>query len=78
MLLEITTGGSRLSRIFWEHEILYGLSVIRLIYIKLYKEKEKKYLAKKIRTKQESGLTTVQLKRDPPVYISEEILNIAS
>ena len=34
------TGGSCLSQIFWEHEILSGLSVIWLIYIKLYKEKE--------------------------------------
>ena len=25
------TGGSRLSRIFWEHENLSGLSIIRLI-----------------------------------------------
>ena len=27
------TGGSHLSQIFWEHEILSGLSVIQLIYI---------------------------------------------
>ena len=44
------TGGSRLSQIFWEHENLSGLSVIWLIstkiYIKLYKEKENKILAK--------------------------------
>ena len=26
-----STGGSRLSRIFWEHENLSGLSIIRLI-----------------------------------------------
>ena len=36
------TDGSHLSWIFWEHEILSGLSVIWLIYIKLCKEKEKK------------------------------------
>ena len=35
-------GGSRLSWIFWEHEILSSLSVIWFIYIKFYKEKEKK------------------------------------
>ena len=28
---ELYTGGSRLSRIFWEHENLSGLSIIRLI-----------------------------------------------
>ena len=59
------TGGSHLSRIFWEHENLFGLSVIRLIYIKLYKEKERKNW-QKIRAKRESGLTAVRLKRDPP------------
>ena len=31
---------------FWEHENLSSLSVIWLIYIKLYKEKEKKILTK--------------------------------
>ena len=36
------TGGSHLNWIFWEHEILSGLSVICFIYIKLYKEKGKK------------------------------------
>ena len=41
----IIAGGSCLSWIFWKHENLPGLSV--LIYIKLYKEKEKKtFLAK--------------------------------
>ena len=42
ILDDVNTGGSRLSQIFWEHEILSGLSVIWLIYIKFYKEKEKK------------------------------------
>ena len=28
---KLITGGSRLSRIFWEHENLSGLSIIRLI-----------------------------------------------
>ena len=28
---KLSTGGSRLSRIFWEHENLSGLSIIRLI-----------------------------------------------
>ena len=41
------TGGSHLSWIFWEHDNISGLSVIWLIYIKLYKEKEKN-LAKNI------------------------------
>ena len=40
--MHVDTGESRLSWIFCEHENLSGLSVIRLIYIKLYKEKEKK------------------------------------
>ena len=31
ILLNIITGGSRLSRIFWKHEKLSGLSIIRLI-----------------------------------------------
>ena len=56
------TGGSCLSQSFWEHEILSGLSGIQLIYIKLYKEKEKE-----IQAKQESGLTAVRLKWDLPV-----------
>ena len=51
---------------FWEHEILSGLSVIWLIYIKFYKEKEKK-IWQEIWAKGESGLTAVWLKRDPPV-----------
>ena len=33
---KIHTGGSCLSQIFWEHENLSGLSVIWLIYIKLW------------------------------------------
>ena len=33
----VYTGGSRLSRIFWEHENLSGLSVIRLIQLLLLK-----------------------------------------
>ena len=37
----VDTGGSCLSQIFWEHENLSGLSVLWLIYIELYKEKEK-------------------------------------
>ena len=41
MVQELHTGGACLSQIFWDHEILSGLSVIQLIYIKLYKEKEK-------------------------------------
>ena len=60
------TGGSCLSQIFWEHENQSGLLVIQLIYIKLYRKKETKFW-KKIWAKQESSLTTVQLKWDPPV-----------
>ena len=41
------TGGSRLSQIFWEHENLSGLSIIRLIYIKLYRKKETKFWKRK-------------------------------
>ena len=36
------TGGSHLSQIFWEHENLYILSVIQIIYIKLNKKRGKK------------------------------------
>ena len=36
-MAEWYTGGSRLSRIFWEHENLSGLSVIRLIQLLLLK-----------------------------------------
>ena len=61
------TGGSCLSWIFWEHEILSGLSVIQLTYIKLYKEKEKK-IWQEIWAKWDSSLTAVWLKWDPPVY----------
>ena len=35
------TGGSHLSWIFLEHENMSALSVIQLIYIKLYRKKEK-------------------------------------
>ena len=59
------TGGSSLSRNFWEHENQSGLLVIWLICIKLYRKKEKNW--QKIWTKQESGLTAVWLKQDPPV-----------
>ena len=61
----LDAGGFHLGRIFREHEILSSLSVIWLIYIKLYKEKEKKW--QKFWAKWESSLTTVQLKWDPPV-----------
>ena len=44
---KICTGGSHLSRIFWEHENLSGLSIIQLIYIKLYRKKETKFWKKK-------------------------------
>ena len=44
---------------------LSGLSVLICIkLIKLYKNE----IIQKIRAKQESGLTTVRLKRDPPVF----------
>ena len=65
------TGGSHFSQIFWEHENLSSLSV--LIYIKLYNEKEKSDFGKKIWAKQESSLTAVWLKCDPPVYDSCEL-----
>ena len=61
------TGGSHLSRIFWEHENQSSLLVIWLIYNKLYRKKETKFW-KKIWAKWESGLTVVQLKQDPPVW----------
>ena len=57
---------------FLEHENLSGLSIIRLIYIKLYR-KRKPNFGKKIWAKWESGLTTVQLKRDPPVELKIEV-----
>ena len=44
-VVKMYTGGSHLSRIFWEHENLPGLSV--LIYIKLNKEKKKNNFGKK-------------------------------
>ena len=40
------TGGSHLSRIFWEHENQSGLLVIQLIYIKLYRKRETKFWKK--------------------------------
>ena len=43
------TGGSCLSRIFWEHENQSGLLVIWLIYIKLYMKMENKFWEKKSR-----------------------------
>ena len=62
-LLRMHTGGSCLSRNFWEHEKkhypAYPIIVISLII--------QRNLQTKIRAKQESGLTTVRLKRDPPV-----------
>ena len=60
------TGGSCLSWIFWEHENLSCLSVIWLIYIKLYRKKGKNW--QKIWAKQDSGLTAVWLKWDPHVH----------
>ena len=69
-LMGIFTGGSCLSRIFWEHENQSGLLVIWLIYIKLNREKGNQILGKKIRAKHESGLTAVRLKRDPPVFLA--------
>ena len=65
--LIFSTGGSHLSQIFWEHENLFGLSVIWLMYIKLYRKRVTK-VWQKIQTKWESGLTTVWLKWDPPVF----------
>ena len=67
------TGGSCLSWIFGEHENLSDLSVIWLIYIKLYRKKEKK-IWQKIWAKWESSLTTVWLKWDPPVCTTQSIL----
>ena len=45
--MQLCTGGSRLSQIFWEHENQSGLLVIWLIYIKLYRKKETKFWKKK-------------------------------
>ena len=42
------TGGSRLSRIFWEHENQSSLLVIWLIYIKLYRKMENKFWKKNL------------------------------
>ena len=61
-----TTGGFRLSRIFWEHENLRLKSnpanpvIFSLVYIE-------KLPWQKIQLNQESGLTDVWLKRDLPV-----------
>ena len=63
---KLNTGGSHVSWIFWEHENQFSLLVIWLIYIKLHRKKGKKF-GKKICAKQESSLTTVGLKWDPPV-----------
>ena len=63
--VHLYTGGSRLSWIFWEHANPSGLSVlIGIKLIKLYKNE----IIQKIRAMQESGLTAVWLKRDPPVF----------
>ena len=65
MILGIT-GGSCLSQIFWEHENLSGLSN----YYNKFNYTKK--FGKKIWPKQESGLTAVWLKWDPPVpFISD-------
>ena len=42
----VSTGGSHLSQIFWEHENQSSLLVIWLIYIKLYRKKETKFWKK--------------------------------
>ena len=58
------TGGSHLSQIF-------GSVKICLAYQYYYTKKRKKNnFGKKIQTKQQSGLTTVQLKWDPPITFS--------
>ena len=65
-----TTGGSHLSQIFWEHENLSQLKhylAYPIIIISLFIQRN---LATKIQAKQESGLTAVQLKQDPPVLRS--------
>ena len=46
-IVSSNTGGSCLSQIFWEHENLSSLLVIKLIYIKLYRKKETKFWEKK-------------------------------
>ena len=74
MVRKASTGGSRLSQIFWEYKNQSGLLVIRLIYIKLYRKKEAKFWKKKIRAKRESGLTAVWLKRDPPVSLVSKLV----
>ena len=65
------TGGSHLSRIFWEHENLSGLRVIWLIQSYFHWFIWKIYLGKKSGlTRNESSLTDVWLKWDPPVVTS--------
>ena len=73
-LIICVTGGYCLSQIFWGHENMSSLSVIWLIYIKLYRKKRKEKFCKKIWAKWESGLTAVQLKWDPPVIYSVEFI----
>ena len=72
----LCTGGSRLSRIFWEHENQSGLLVIWLIYIELYRKMENKFWKKKIWAKQDSSLTAVRLKQDPPVLECKNKKNV--
>ena len=61
------TGGSHLRQIFWEHENLSDLWVIRFISTLQYTNYTKIFWAK-IQIKQESSLTTVWLNWDPPIY----------
>ena len=63
------TGGSHLSRIFWEHENLSNLSIILAYPIIIISLIIQKNLATKIWAKWESGLTAVRLKQDPPVFV---------
>ena len=68
MSMYYCTGGSCLSQIFWEHENLVWLKhylAYPIIIISLIIQRN---LATKIWAKRESGLTTVWLKWDPPVY----------
>ena len=65
----LTTGRSYLSWIFWDHENVSSLSVIWLIYMKLYKEQAIQ-IWQNIQAKWESGLSAVWLKWDPPVFVS--------
>ena len=66
-----STGGSRLSQIFWEHENTVRLKhypAYPIIIISLIIQRN---LATKIWAKWESSLTAVWLKWDPPVYALE-------